>query len=499
MSLKILFLGANPRDTTRIRIDEELREIDQQLRLSSGRDRLSLGQKWAVRPDDLQQSLVDNEPQIVHFSGHGSSEGISLEDEQGNSKEVNAEALSDLFALFKGSVKCVVLNACYSEAQAAAINLHIPYVIGMSSAMPDDAALHFSVGFYKAIAAGKTVEFAFNLGVNAIKLEGLAYDKLPKLLKTSDNLVLLEAAASSNSAANTVLNTENSTTSASSTFAKFKWWVYGGIMALVAGIAGYFYGENKPQKSLEYRISNATMDIYEASTDSFKLTFDVVADNNTLKANDFIRDSFSLQLPNSDAVLKPLKEGKSRVSIKRNENVSVKVAFCLPFSTRSGNLGLNIGRPNGAVHIDYFYSAPMASNDIEKEKNKPEPAPIVISSDKDLTSLNDAEKANNALPETGKNISKQKTTTAVIRKKPNTTTPPPLPVPMPTPLHLDTAKTIKKPNITKINALADAVVIVSEEGIQEGKSVRLKGGAIKCDPKLVRQMQEIKSLKWEQK
>ncbi len=274
-TLKILFLGANPRDTTRIRIDEELREIDAQLRLSIGRDRLSLGQKWAVRADDLQQSLVDVEPQIVHFSGHGSSSGICLEDEQGNSKEVNAEALSDLFAIFKGTVKCVLLNSCYSEAQAISINQYVPYVIGMSNAMPDEAATRFSTGFYKAIAAGKTVEFAFNLGVNAIKLEGLDYEQLPKLLKTSDNLVLLQSLSSANDAQNTRLLEEGTV--------KKNWWIYGGIGVVgiaLAAFLGYMFGENKSKEGLQYRISNASMDIYEKSVDSFKLTFDVVADNN---------------------------------------------------------------------------------------------------------------------------------------------------------------------------------------------------------------------------
>ncbi len=485
MSLKILFLGANPRDTTRIRIDEELREIDMQLRLSSGRDRLSLGQKWAVRPDDLQQSLVDTEPQIVHFSGHGSTTGISLEDEQGNSIEVNAEALSDLFALFKGTVKCVILNACYSETQAAAINQHVPYVIGMNNAMPDDAALHFSVGFYKAIAAGKTVEFAFNLGVNAIKLEGLAYDKLPKLLKTSDNLVLLEAATNPSVAAIATSSiTEN--TGELPTNVKRKWWIFGGIFALITGVCGYIFGGNKPQVSLEYRISNATMDIYEPSVDSFKLTFDVIADNNTLKTCDFVRDSFSLQMPNSDAVLRPLKEGKSRLSIKRNENVSVKVAFCLPFSTHSGNLGLNIGRTNGAVHIDYFYSAPMASNDIKKDELPPMPDPVIAKSITLKPSTDEIKPATSHTKKTNVKITDGKPTPV----KPSANDP------GNTPTSSQDTITIKKTEIGKTDAPVDKVVVVKQEAVKEGKTQHLQGGAIKCDPKLIQQMQAIKKLKW---
>ncbi|MEY4926514.1 MAG: hypothetical protein RI894_950 [Bacteroidota bacterium] len=491
-TLKILFLGANPRDTTRIRIDEELREIDNQLRLSAGRDRLSLGQKWAVRPDDLQQSLVDSEPQIVHFSGHGSSLGICLEDEQGNSKEVNAEALSDLFALFKGTVKCVLLNSCYSEAQATAISQYVPYVIGMSDAMPDEAATRFSVGFYKAIAAGKTVEFAFNLGVNAIKLEGLGFEQLPKLLKTSENLVLLQALSAT-------INTENTPTLDEATV-KRKWWLYGGIAAIgiaLAGFLGYIFGESQPTAGLQYRISNASMDIFEKSVDSFKLTFDVVADNNSLKTCDFIRDSFSLLLPNSDVILKPLREGRSRVSIKRNENVDLKVAFAIPSTTLSGSFSLNIGRPRGTVHIDYLYGAPIASNDLDTENDRQKELP------NRPTESNDAPTAPNKNDSKTSSITvrkaKHKTMVTPTNSQTNSTTSSSKTgsevSPIVSPAKPSTTATTPTPDLPKPQT--EAVVVIPKEESKEA-STRMNGGTIKCDPKLIQRMKPIERMRYEQ-
>ena len=37
-TITILFLAANPKNTTKLRLDEEIREIDQALRLSEYRD-----------------------------------------------------------------------------------------------------------------------------------------------------------------------------------------------------------------------------------------------------------------------------------------------------------------------------------------------------------------------------------------------------------------------------------------------------------------------------
>ncbi|WP_339381330.1 CHAT domain-containing protein [Brasilonema sp. UFV-L1] len=122
MRQKILILAANPKDTTPLRLDEEVREIDAGLQRSKHRDQFVLQQKWAVRARDIQQAMLAIEPQIVHFSGHGTGdEGLVFEDETGSVKIVDGEALAGLFELFADQVECVVLNGCYSQVQAEAI------------------------------------------------------------------------------------------------------------------------------------------------------------------------------------------------------------------------------------------------------------------------------------------------------------------------------------------------------------------------------------------
>lgn len=65
---------------------------------------------------------------------------------------------------------CVVLSACYSQPQAAAIAEHIDAVIGMSAAIPDDDARTFAGAFYEALAEGEHVKRAFELGCSAIAI-----------------------------------------------------------------------------------------------------------------------------------------------------------------------------------------------------------------------------------------------------------------------------------------------------------------------------------------
>ena len=181
---KILILSANPKGSPQLRLDEEVRDIKEGLHRSQNREQFELYSEWAVRPRDIQRAMLDVNPQIVHFSGHGArEEGLVFEDETGKAKLIDGEALRGLFELFADQVECVVLNGCYTEVQAQAIAQHIPSVIGMKQAIGDKAAIEFAVGFYDALGAGRPVEFAYKLGCNAIRMAGIAEYLTPILLK----------------------------------------------------------------------------------------------------------------------------------------------------------------------------------------------------------------------------------------------------------------------------------------------------------------------------
>ncbi len=186
MPQTILFLAANPKNTNPLRLDEECRDIAAGLERSQHRDQFRFQSKWAVRVKDLRRAMLDWEPQILHFSGHGLGEGgLVFENETGNAQRVSGSALAGLCQLCPG-LNCVVLNGCYSTAQAQEIQQYVPYVIGMNSAIADKAARVFAEAFYDALGAGRPVESAYDVGVNALELEGLASEaSIPVLLAQS--------------------------------------------------------------------------------------------------------------------------------------------------------------------------------------------------------------------------------------------------------------------------------------------------------------------------
>ncbi|HEV7589481.1 MAG TPA: CHAT domain-containing protein [Longimicrobium sp.] len=186
----VLVLAANPKDTPGLRLDYEVREI--QSGLLRNRSRVfQIRQDWAVRPRDVRRAMLEHRPSIVHFCGHGSGEeGLILEDDGGTSQIVSTSAIAGLFALFSQQVKCVVLNACFSESQARAIAQHVECVVGMNRAITDHAAIEFAIGFYDAVAAGEEYDVAFRFGCNAIELAGLPGHLIPVLIRKEGDFVV---------------------------------------------------------------------------------------------------------------------------------------------------------------------------------------------------------------------------------------------------------------------------------------------------------------------
>ncbi len=144
------------------------------LQMTRHNDQFDLVSRHGISTKKIQQLLLRFEPQIVHFSGHGSNNGaLIFQNEDGLSEEATPIALESLFKIIGGTIRCVVLNACYSEIQAKDIVKYVDCVIGMSDSIRDDAASLFASSFYQALGYGKSVKRAFDLGVNQLQLSNI--------------------------------------------------------------------------------------------------------------------------------------------------------------------------------------------------------------------------------------------------------------------------------------------------------------------------------------
>lgn len=205
----ILFLAANPKGTDRWALDREARAIQMELERSGYRDCFVFETRWAAEALDLLRELRRLKPTVVHFSGYcgrsavGSSElttrpravlarttgpnpiglqhGVFFQGADGRAQLVPTQALEDVFDAAGGTVKVVVLNACYSEMQAAALVARVDCVVGMGGPIREEAARNFAIGFYGALGECESVTTAYKQGRAAISLEGLQGNDAPQL------------------------------------------------------------------------------------------------------------------------------------------------------------------------------------------------------------------------------------------------------------------------------------------------------------------------------
>lgn len=158
--LRILVLAANPVKTNRLALDAEHRLLRNKMRDNVEVGNCELLVEWAARLTDLKERLKSHKPHVVHFAGHGTEDGICLEDDKGECSAVSKAQLAEMFSASGEHLRLVVLNACFSALQADAISQSVDYVVGTKAPVADDTAVRFAAYFYEALAIGKTVREA---------------------------------------------------------------------------------------------------------------------------------------------------------------------------------------------------------------------------------------------------------------------------------------------------------------------------------------------------
>src|ERR1044071_3608135 len=164
---RLLFLSANVDQNSPLAVDREYN------RVKSALESIGQWQRWragtehlpAAEWDQLPGQLLAYAPTVVHFAGHGHSDGsVELSTHAGDRQRIQAAGLRSLFESYRGQIRVVVLNACYSDALASELVDHIDVVVGMTHAVSDDAAVRFAPAFYQQLAGGQSLETAFAVG-----------------------------------------------------------------------------------------------------------------------------------------------------------------------------------------------------------------------------------------------------------------------------------------------------------------------------------------------
>lgn len=181
--IKLLFLSANPVGVAELKIPAELKVIKELLETAIELEQIEVKDQLSTTFEEFRNLITKVQPDVVHFSGHGSArqEAVLFEDSEGYEAPIKAEKLSRFFKHCSPKVSCLILNACDTELIGEQIAPYVKYVIAMKAKFENKAAKAFSKGFYFSLAENKEIGVAFQNGIDTIFHEDWPDEKVPVL------------------------------------------------------------------------------------------------------------------------------------------------------------------------------------------------------------------------------------------------------------------------------------------------------------------------------
>lgn len=191
--INILFMAANPDIVSvlpsgekgkapLLKLEKEAREIHESIQKSCKRDSINFETRWATRVTDIFQYINEVTPTIIHFSGHGTEDGMLVfQDNQDMPKCVSMESIIDVINASSDDLRLVVLNNCFSSLISEKIVNTVEASIGMNDSIGDEAAVAFASQLYSSIGFGNSLQKSFDQAIAQLKLLGINEADTPVL------------------------------------------------------------------------------------------------------------------------------------------------------------------------------------------------------------------------------------------------------------------------------------------------------------------------------
>lgn len=176
---KILYLSSSPSDLIKLQVEEEFRTIYENI----NQDFFEMQSESKTKISDIQAVIYESQPDIIHFSGHGSSKNIIFETERNVSADIFKPAFIRIFQNLKKRPELIFLNACQTYNNLDDLSYIIDFVIATDRKVSDPTAIKFARNFYRFLSLGASVKSSFNLAGNQFDIERLMKEaKMYRLL-----------------------------------------------------------------------------------------------------------------------------------------------------------------------------------------------------------------------------------------------------------------------------------------------------------------------------
>jgi hypothetical protein len=204
--LRVLCVVSSPMDLAdgeRLQVEPEMENILRAVDSPVSSNKIDVEFEDEASLKNIQERLDEREYHILHYAGHGAYSDsddrgyLLLEDDKGNKKPVDNEAVAELLAGYP-SLRLVVLSGCqtaktsgrraFGDLSTPLLLRGIPSVISMQYSVTDPSAISLARKLYTEVADGKPVDRALTGARKELLLgEGPgAVDFATPVLYTSD-------------------------------------------------------------------------------------------------------------------------------------------------------------------------------------------------------------------------------------------------------------------------------------------------------------------------
>ncbi|MHA6318200.1 CHAT domain-containing protein [Altererythrobacter sp. CAU 1778] len=181
---RIAMLTASPIGEDPIDVSLEAREIENERQKSAARDKFDVRLFPAATTESLLTAINDYQPEIYHFSGHGSSAGLSFDNstiKDVGGTHVQFPILRKLMMTAPQRPKLIFLNACESFGGSTDLTEVADVIISMSDSVTDSTAFHYSRRFYASLFSGLSIATAHDQAKAILEIDDASGALLPKI------------------------------------------------------------------------------------------------------------------------------------------------------------------------------------------------------------------------------------------------------------------------------------------------------------------------------
>ena len=164
----LLFIAADVDEDCKINVEKDAEAIRE---IFSFRSDVKVFSKVEIRAEQIIPLILRFRPTILHIDGHGNAAEIGVRENDGTGcRGVTPDDLRNVIHGNEGRLKLVYYDCCQSEQFAADASRFVESAIGMRKSISVPSAKIFASAFYQSLVGGISVERAFLIARDQLKM-----------------------------------------------------------------------------------------------------------------------------------------------------------------------------------------------------------------------------------------------------------------------------------------------------------------------------------------